>query len=128
MWQGFPAPGMGCDSFEDTEEAWGKFREIILPEFIRQLPGNRPWACFAVGEIELPKMIRKPYPNDSGWMGRDGSIFEYQNYFVNQEAEFQFLDSLDLIDNEEAASAKKRFAQSNDWAGYEFITAATAAT
>ena len=51
IWGGLGILGAGCETLEDYRTAWRLHRESILPRYISQLPGRRPWAQYVLGEI-----------------------------------------------------------------------------
>ncbi len=124
MWQGLGPEGLGYGSFKELEHAWDAHKETILPEYIRQLPGSRPFVQYALGEVTLPMIVQRPYPNDHAYQGSIGPVYEYRCYFLDQEAEFEHLQKLGIVTGDEVKKAKQRF-QNSEWDGYTFITQST---
>ena len=121
MWQGLGPEGLGYSSFKELDRAWDTHKEKLLPEFIRQLPGSGPFASYALGEVTLPEMVQRPYPNDHAYQGKAGRVYEYRCYFEDQEAEFEHLQKLDLLTADEVKKAKQRF-RNSERDSYTFIT------
>ena len=121
MWQGLGPEGLGYSSFKELDRAWDTHKETLLPEFIRQLPGSRPFAQYALGEVTLPEMVQRPYPNDHAYQGSIGRVYEYRCYFEDQEAEFEHLQKLDLLTADEVKKAKQRF-RNSERDSYNFIS------
>jgi hypothetical protein len=121
MWQGLGPEGLGYGSFKDLANAWDTHKETILPECIRQLPGSRPFAQYALGEVPLPEMVQRPYQNDCAYRGKIGPVYEYQCYFEDQESEFEHLQKIGIVTGDEVKKAKERFRKSERDC-YNFIT------
>lgn len=117
-WLGLPIEGMALE-FGDMEDAWRQHRETILAEWIKQLPGNRPFGAFAAEEIPLPQIIRPPYESDCPYSSRSEVIHNYLCYFEDQETEFEYLQKLDILPAAEVKAAKARFAKYEDWEHYK---------
>jgi hypothetical protein len=116
-WLGLPIEGMALE-FDQMEEAWQQHREIILAEWISQLPGSRPFGAYASEEIPLPQILRKPYESDVPYSSRSEVIHNYLCYFEDQESEFEYLQTLDVMPAAEVKAAKARFNEYEDWQHY----------
>jgi hypothetical protein len=51
---------------DDWRRAWIEWRHVILPKALEHRPGLRPFALYAIGEIE-PRELRLPLPAGHGW-------------------------------------------------------------
>ncbi len=111
FWKGLGIPGLGCDSPEDLAAAWFTHRDRILPHFTKQCPGLRPFAMFALGEVELPPRIEKPYPNDVPFMSSVGAIYEERVYGGYQTIS-QHLEKIGVLTKNEI-EASQRFYKEN---------------
>lgn len=118
IWGGLGIPGTGCETLEDYRTAWRLHRESILPRYVSQLPGRRPWAMYVLGEIPPPPLNVKPYAADGGVLIGTVRLFERRCY-GGDAAELAYLDSLGLIDAPERAAARLRM-QSDPNRDYTF--------
>ena len=124
-WLGLPNIGL---DYEELERAWQLHREYLIKEYKKQLPGQLPFACYAVSEVELPEPVRRPYDADPPYSTRNGLIHSYPIYFPTQEDEFKHLDRLGLIDTDERQLAIKRFKASTEWMHYRSVVPVTVTT
>ena len=122
IWQGLCIAGMGLDTGRDFRSAWAQYRELILPAWISQMPGARPFGCYACQEIALPPLVARPYTSDTG-RGIAGVVFyEAHAYGIGGEPELKHLLLLGLIGADEERAARKRIASSGDACLYQWIS------
>lgn len=124
-WQGLGVEGMGCDSPDDMAAAWTTHRDRILPHFNKQCPGLRPFAMFALGEVPLPPMVHKPYPNDTPFKSVVGPIYEDRCY-GGYEFIFHHLKNLDILTKNEIQAAERFFDENplrSPFGDYDMLTA-----
>ena len=122
-WGGLRVLGMGADQPSEMEAAWYWHSEKILPRFIAARPGDRPYCCFALGEIPLPAMIEKPYSYDHGYQTKAGLIHERRVYGGDQGI-FEHLRDLDLLSDAEIIAAEQRL-ESEERHDYQFASVKT---
>lgn len=53
-------PGSEFKSFAAMREAWFRHRDELLPHYLAQRPGTRPYAMWALGELPLPPPKNEP--------------------------------------------------------------------
>jgi hypothetical protein len=51
---------------DDWRRAWNEWRAVVLPKALEHRPGLRPFALYAIGEIE-PRQLRMPLPAVHAW-------------------------------------------------------------
>lgn len=115
-WQTF-LPGHDFPSLEAMRAAWTRHGDRITANYIRQLPGQRPFALYALGLVPLPELRHQPSRfQDSRTL--DGIRFwSPWHYFGTRTGEaghycagaafgeFEHLRALGLVDKREAALA-----------------------
>lgn len=117
FWKGYPIDGEGANEPDDLAAAWLVHKDKVLPHFTQQCPGMRPFAMWALGLIELPKVIAKPYISDTPFKTKVGPVYEercYGGYF----GLYKQLLKLDLIDAGEQQAADKFFSDKPERAPY----------
>jgi hypothetical protein len=113
---------MGLDTGRDFRSAWAQYRELILPAWISQMPGARPFGCYACQEIAMPPIVTRPYPSDTGRIIGGVVFYEPRVYGIGGEPELEHLLGLGLIDADEELAARKRIASSGDACLYQWIS------
>ena len=119
-WGGLRVLGMGADSPAEMQAAWYWHADTILPRFISARPGDRPFCCFALGEVPLPAMVEKPKSYDLGYQTKAGLIHERRVYGGDRGI-FEHLRDHDLLSQEEIAAAEYRL-ESDDPHRYQFAS------
>jgi hypothetical protein len=119
IWGGLGILGAGCETFEDYRTAWRLHRETILPRYISQLPGRRPWAQYVLGEIPPPPLTVQPFAADEGVLIGTVRLFERRCY-GDDAGELAHLESLGLIDDAERDAARCRI-RTDAKRDYEFL-------
>ena len=93
-------------TLEDWQDAWARWRDVVLPKAARCLPGRRPFACYVVGEIPRRELLTPP-PLDNAWFrvyvaaanGTGTWLYDYPEPY--QRAEPWHLADLGVIDLDE---------------------------
>lgn len=87
----------------DWERAWSEWSAVILPKVLEHRPGMRPFAMYAIGEIE-PRELRMPLPHAHEWTvlpiphGRGQRVTHYLDVpepFIESEA--RYLSRLGIV-------------------------------
>lgn len=112
-------PGSQFQSFAAMRHVWDRHGDRILDHYVRQRPGTRPFALWALGELPIPPLAHEP---GAGAMSTtiEGIVFyspwHYfgtctgdNGYYHAGEAwgEFQYLRRLGVVTNQEAALARE---------------------
>lgn len=88
----------------DWIREWHRWREVVLPKCISHLPGRRPFAMYAVGEIP-PREVLVPLPTPNRWAtvtvpdGQGGAVthcIDHPEPFVRSEV--NHLRQLGIVD------------------------------
>jgi hypothetical protein len=110
-------PGSQFKSLAAMRETWERHRDDILPHYIRQRPGTRPFAMYALGELPLPPLKHEPTPYALQTVIDGRTIYCSWYYFGTRTGrggyyhggsswgEFQYLRRLGVIDCAEAKRA-----------------------
>lgn len=77
---------------QDWLDAWGQWRDVVLPKFVRVMPGRRPAACYLTGEIPARPLLAPP-PLSCDWFrlyvpAADGSgewLYDYPEPYQREE-------------------------------------------
>lgn len=91
--------------------AWDDWGDLILPRYVAQFPGSRPFALYVLGEIKPPNvvnpdpMFRHPFRSIDG-----GTVRMADTTWHRRRAELEHLDSIGLIDDDEWERAVARLA------------------
>lgn len=101
---------------DDWRCAWDRWGSVILAKSLEFRPGLRPFAMYAIGEIE-PRELRIPLPHGAGYRytdvkHRNGQVVRHYidapEPFV--EAEVKHLRRLGIVDDDE-------YARHRSWVG-----------
>lgn len=113
-------PGTGFQTLDALRSCWKRHGERILPHYLRQLPGTRPFALWALGELPLPPLKFEPAPYSLRVTIGGTTIYSPWHYFGSKTGddghycagaawgEFQYLRGLGIVDDAEARRAEKR--------------------
>jgi hypothetical protein len=112
-------PGSQFRTFAAMRAVWNRHGPEILSHYVRQRPGTRPFALWALGELPLPPIKHKPNGHATKTM-IEGTVFlDRWHYFGSRTGEdgwfcagsnwgeFQHLRRLGVIDNREAELAEE---------------------
>ena len=110
-------PGRQFKTLAAMRDAWDRHGSDILPHYVRQRPGTRPFAMYVLGELPLPPLLHPPVK----WSLEftiDGVRFHDQWHYFGSctgpggyyhggstYGEFQYLRRLGVIDDAEAELA-----------------------
>lgn len=112
-------PGTQFRSLAAMRAVWDRHGSQILPHYIRQRPGTRPFALWALGELPLPPLKHPPAEHALRTHIGDVVFYSAWHYFGSRTGpdgyycagsawgEFQYLRELGVIDDAEAALAKE---------------------
>ena len=99
-------------------EAWRRHGERLMGRYIAAFPGSRPMACYLLGSI-------RPLPQPVQSVLRHPLLIEGCNPVETaghqQQAEFDHLIGLGLVDPAEEQQARKRLAQPDAYSPRRFI-------
>jgi hypothetical protein len=113
---------MGLATGRDFRSAWAQYRELIIPAWISQMPGARPFAAYSCQEIPVPPIVQSPYPSDTG-RGIEGVVFyEAHAYGIGDEPELEHLLRLGIVDAGEERAARKRIDEHGSACLYQWIS------
>jgi hypothetical protein len=121
-WQGLDIGGLAFTSLAEWELAWEAYRELLLPAFIKAMPGARPFGAYVCGEIALPPIVESPRQHDRG--RRIGSVVFHDAhcYGIADIDELEHLIGLGLVGAAEERSARKRIDEHGSRSLYRFVS------
>jgi hypothetical protein len=91
--------------------AWDDWGDELLPRYVAQFPGSRPFAMYVLEEIPAPTwanptpLLRHPFRTIDG-----GTVRMADTSWHRGRAELEHLDSIGLIDDDEWERAVARLA------------------
>lgn len=112
-------PGKTFPSLDAMRDCWRRHGDRILPHYIKQRPGTRPFALWALGELPLPALKHKPAPHSLRVTMGETTIYSAWHYFGTTTGEdghycagaawgeFTHLRKLGVIDDAEASLAEE---------------------
>lgn len=112
-------PGTGFKTRNAMRAVWSRHGERILPHYVRQRPGTRPFALYALGEIPIPPLKHEPREYSLQTIIDGETIYSPWNYFGTRTGddgyycggsawgEFHYLRELGVIDDAEADLAEE---------------------
>ena len=111
--------GVEFKTIEKLRACWKRHGGRILPHYIKQLPGTRPFALWALGELPLPPLKFEPSAGSLRVKLGETTIYSPWHYFGSRTGpdgyycageswgEFQYLRKLGVIDDAEARLAEE---------------------
>jgi hypothetical protein len=111
--------GIEFKTLDNMRDCWRRHGGKILPHYIRQRPGTRPFALWALGELPLPPMKNKPVEYSLSVTISRKKFYSAWHYFGTESGEdgyyhggttwgeFTYLRKLGVIDDAEARLAKE---------------------
>jgi hypothetical protein len=104
LWQGLRITGSGCETLEQYRVAWEIHRDDLLEHYIDQIPGSRPFAMYATGELPTPPLIHEPRQHDPRVQIGDRVFHERRCY----GDELEHLAAIGVVTGDELAIARRQ--------------------
>jgi hypothetical protein len=105
---GLAIPGVGFDDQRDFDSAWRQYRDTILPAWIAQVPGSRPFGAYVTGEIPLPPLVVDPHPHDAGRQIGSTTYYDARCYGIGDVDELEYLVEIGVVDPDEERAGRQR--------------------
>jgi len=108
---GLDIPGVGFDDQHDFDSAWRQYRDMILPAWVAQMPGSRPFGCYVTGEIPLPAIVVKPYRDAAGRRIGNTVYHDARCYGAGDVDELEHLVEIGVVAPDEERAGRQRIKQ-----------------
>ena len=104
-------------TFAAMRAVWSRHGAALLRHYVRQRPGTRPFALYALGELPMPALRHEPKRHSLQTVIEGITFFDRWHYFGSRTGEdgwycggaawgeYQFLRHLGVIDDAEAELA-----------------------
>jgi hypothetical protein len=109
-WYGCPIPGLGCQTIEEMREVWRLHGDRILPHYVDQRPGTRPFALYALGILPMPPIRNHRRDRATTRVFGDRVFYDRTTHFgelidgwlwLSDAQELEFLREHGIVDDEE---------------------------